>query len=66
MCSLETEPWRKDFTGPLCRCGVPTPGTAEERRIDDEHRKASRFKYIANLRKEMYERYQNRKRDILK
>lgn len=24
MCSLENEPWRANFTGPLCRCGIPT------------------------------------------
>jgi hypothetical protein len=37
MCSLETEPWRANFTGPKCRCGVPTPGNDAERAIDKLH-----------------------------
>lgn len=38
MCSLESEPWRANFTGPKCRCGVPTAGTPAERMIEMQHR----------------------------
>ncbi len=38
MCDLESEPWRANFTGPKCRCGVPTAGNEEEELIEENHR----------------------------
>lgn len=56
MCSLLTEPWAANFTGPKCRCGVPTPGNPEEKAIYDEHKKEAKNKVVAE-QKEQFEQY---------
>lgn len=38
MCDLKSQPWRATFTGPPCRCGVPTPGNDEELAIHERER----------------------------
>lgn len=37
-CNLEKEPWRWNFTGPKCECGLPTPGTDKERQFHVENK----------------------------
>lgn len=36
MCNLKDEPWKASFTGPRCRCGVPTPGNDVERQLQKD------------------------------
>ena len=50
MCSLAAEPWRANFTGGVCRCGVPMPGNDEERALDKQMRQELKVKQDANNR----------------
>ena len=64
MCNLETEPWRKDFTGPLCKCGVPMPGNAQEQAIQDEQDTIARRKWVDAEKAKMRAYYEERFRQI--
>jgi hypothetical protein len=66
MCSLKEEPWREYFTGPVCRCGVPTPGNEEERLIDLEHKIDERAKRMYLHKLQLNEYTQRRLTEILR
>tara|TARA_S200002703_G_scaffold108388_1_gene94175 strand:+ start:81 stop:272 length:192 start_codon:yes stop_codon:yes gene_type:complete len=53
MCSLEDEPWRVEFTGKKCRCGIPTPGTPEEEKFDREMKTIKREERMAEHKRKM-------------
>lgn len=60
MCNLQSEPWRADFTGPPCMCGVPTAGTEEERLIDRYHR-AEKQKQQKEARQKEFAEYREQR-----
>jgi len=55
MCNLQDEPWRADFTGPPCRCGVPTAGTLEESLIHKKHRDEAKVQRLVKHKAEIAE-----------
>jgi hypothetical protein len=57
MCNLENEPWRANFTGPNCRCGVPTAGTPEEESIEKEKRAEATNKRTEEHKIELARKY---------
>lgn len=63
MCSLEEEPWRANFTGEKCRCGVPMPGTPEEEelqnRMEEMKRNEKRKKQQEQLAHDRQKRIDN-------
>lgn len=60
MCNLKDSPWRVNFTGPLCRCGVPMPGNDEERQIDETKTKERKSKKLIQQKMSL-EEYRNRR-----
>jgi hypothetical protein len=66
MCSLDEQPWRSQFTGPPCRCGVPTPGTEAERVIQNMFELEERAKRKEKAKADLQKFKEDRQEEIFK